>query len=309
MPDALNISQEVASALSRNQGVVALESSLIAHGLPANVNTTTAIEMEEAVRAANCIPATIGIIEGEVKIGLTKEEIERLGEGKAAKICARDIPYAIAKKLDGGTTVSATARIANAAGIVIMATGGIGGVHRGFAESLDISSDLWELARTPIIVVCSGVKAILDVAATAEWLESHSVPVYGFGTDELPAFYSRSSGIKVPKVESADELAEMLKTSGWAFGLRSAVLIAVPIPEEAELDITDKIEQAMSDADDKGVNGKDFTPYLLKKVDELTGGKSVKSNAVLLKNNAKVAGEIARAISEATSNRRIGFLV
>lgn len=309
MPDALNISHEVTGALNRNQGVVALESSLIAHGLPANVNTATAIEMEDAVRAAGCMPATIGIIEGEVKVGLTKEEIERLGEGKAAKICARDIPYVIAKKLDGGTTVSATARIANAAGIIVMATGGIGGVHQGFAESLDISSDLWELARTPIIVVCSGAKAVLNVAATFEWLESHSVPVYGFGTDELPAFYSRSSGIKVPKVESAAELAEMLKTSGWAFGLRSAVLIAVPIPEEAELDISDEIEQAVRDADDKGISGKDLTPYLLKRIDELTYGKSVESNAALLKNNAKVAGEIAQAISETTSSRRIGFLV
>ncbi len=190
-----------------------------------------------------------------------------------------------------------------------MATGGIGGVHRGFMESLDISSDLWELARTPVIVVCSGVKAVLDIAATAEWLESHSIPIYGFGTDDLPAFYSRSSGIKVPKIESAEDLADMLKISGWAFGLRSAVLIAVPIPEEAELDISDEIEQAVRDASYKEVSGKELTPYLLKRVDELTGGRSVNSNVALLKNNAKVAGEIARAISETPSSRRIGFLV
>lgn len=308
MDDTLNIAPEVTAAINHNQPVVALESSVIAHGLPKPVNVETALAMEEAVRSAGAFPATIGVIEGTVRVGLTKEEIDRLGEGKAAKLGARDLPYAIAKKLDGGTTVSATIRIAAAASIPVMATGGIGGVHRGFAETMDVSADLWELSRTPVVVVCSGMKAVLDIRATAEWLESHSVPVYGYETDELPAFYSRKSGISVPRLDNCAELAEMLKTAGGAFGMRSAILITVAIPEKAELDVSAEIENAVREAAEQGIRGKDLTPYLLRRAGELTGGKSIEANVALLKNNAKVAAEIACALSEATAPRRIGFL-
>ncbi len=308
MSDTLNISPEITAAINHNQAVVALESSVIAHGLPKPVNAETALAMEDAVRSAGAVPATIGVIEGAAKVGLTREEIERLAEGTAAKLGARDLPYAIAKKIDGGTTVSGTIRVAASAGIGVMATGGIGGVHRDFAESMDISADLWELARTPVVVVCSGIKAVLDIRATSEWLESHSVPIYGYGTDELPAFYSRKSGISVPKLEGCGELAEMLKVAGGAFGMRSAIIIAVPIPQESELDVSGEVESAAREAVENGIRGKDLTPYLLKRVGELTGGRSIAANVALLKNNAAVAAEIACALTEATSPRRIGFL-
>ena len=192
MQDSFEVSHEISSALSRSEPVVALESCLIAHGLPGEVSVRTALEMEERVREAGAVPATIGLIEGKIRLGLTREEIERLAAGGAAKIAVRDMPYSIARKLDGGTTVSATMRIASAAGIQVVATGGIGGVHRGYAESLDISADLWEIARTPAVVVCSGVKAIADIPASLEWLETHGVPVYGYETDVFPAFYSHT---------------------------------------------------------------------------------------------------------------------
>ena len=214
MQNPLDISTEVSSAMNRNRPVVALESSLIAHGLPSPLNVETALAMEEIIRAAEVTPATIGMIDGRIKVGLSKEEIERLGEGKAPKLAVRDIPYAIARKTDGGFTVSSTARIALAAGIVVMATGGIGGVHRGAAETFDISADLWELARTPIMLICSGAKAILDVPATVEWLETHGVPVYGYETNEFPAFYSRVTGIPVPKADGACDVAEIAKVTG-----------------------------------------------------------------------------------------------
>jgi len=308
MNDTLTIAPEITAATNHNQPVVALESSVIAHGLPSPTNVETALAMEDAVRSAGAAPATIGVIEGTVRVGLTKGEIERLGKGNAAKLGARDLPYAIAKKIDGGTTVSATIRIAAAANVPVMATGGIGGVHRGFSESMDMSADLWELSRTPVVVVCSGVKSVLDIRATAEWLESHSVPVYGYDADELPAFYSRRSSISIPKLDGCAELAEMLKAAGGAFGLRSAVVIAVPVPEEAELDVSAEVESAAREAAERGIRGKELTPYLLGRVGELTGGKSIEANVALLKNNAKVAAEIACALTEATSPRRIGFL-
>ncbi len=308
MQDPLDISHEISSALTRNEPVVALESSLIAHGLPSAVNVKTALEMEEAVRGARAIPATIGIIEGKVRVGLTKDEIETLGKGGAAKVASRDIPYTVSRKLYGGTCVSATARIAAAAGIAVMATGGIGGVHRGFAETHDVSADLWELARTPVIVICSGAKSVLDIPATLEWLESHSVPVYGYETDDFPAFYSRSSGITVPQMEDQCDVAELAKVSGGAFGVRYAMVIGAPIPEADAIDVTAEMDEAAKEAAKAGVVGKDLTPYLLNKVAELTGGKSIEANVALLKNNARVAGEIAREIAE-TQQRRMGFLV
>lgn len=308
MQDPLDISREISTALNRGEVVVALESSVIAQGLPEKVNVETALAMEENVRAAGAIPATIGVIEGKVRVGLTREEIERLGQKNAAKLAVRDLPYAIHRKMDGGATVSATARIAAAAGIPIMATGGIGGVHRGFADTLDISADLPELVRTPIAVVCSGVKAVLDVAATAEWLETYGVPVYGLGTDELPAFYSRKSGIAIPKLENVQDLAELAKVSAGAFGIRCATVIAVPVPESDEIDLSEQMRQATLEASEQGIRGKDLTPWLLARIDELSNGKALKANIALLKNNAAVAGEIACALFKETQ-KRMGFLV
>jgi len=308
MPESLEVSHEVSSALNRNSPVVALESSVIAQGLPAKVNVETALAMEANVRAAGAEPATIGVIDGKIKIGLSKEEIERLGEGKAEKLAARDIPYALARRVDGGTTVSATARLAALAGISVMATGGIGGVHRGYAQTHDVSADLWELARTPIAVICSGAKAVLDIPATLEWLETHGVPVYGYQTDKFPAFYSRSSGLPVPKIESACDFAEIVKLSVGAMGMRSAVIVAVPVPDKSAVDVSEQIEQAASEAAGEGITGKQVTPYLLSRVAELTEGKSMDANIALLKNNATVAAEIASELME-TSRRRMGFSV
>jgi len=307
MNDLLDITNEIKLALNRNEPAVAIESSVIAQGLPAGINVETALKMEDAARRGGAVPATVGVIGGRLRIGLTREEMELIGDGHAAKVAARDIPYAVAHKLDGGTTVSATMRIAVPAGIPVIVTGGIGGVHRGFADSLDISADLWELAHTPAVVVCSGVKAVADITATAEWLETHGIPVYGFGTDEFPAFYSRSSGIPIPRVDSPEELAGVLKVAFGAVGLRSAVLVAVPIPEENEVDASAAVEQAVREADQQGIKGKMLTPYLLRRVAELTDGKSLQANVALLVNNAGVAAAIAAAM-ERQSRRRIGFL-
>jgi len=308
MQDPLDISRGISSALNRNEAVVALESSVIAQGLPSTVNVETALAMEEEIRSEGVVPATIGIIEGKIRVGLTREEIEKLGQGNAAKIAVRDVPYAVAKKLDGGTTVSATARMASAAGMVVMATGGIGGVHRDYARTHDVSADLWELVRTPIVVVCSGPKAVLDILATAEWLETYGVPVYGYGTDELPAFYSRSSGISIPRFDEINELAELVRTSFGTLGMRTAIVVAVPAPESDAIDINAQIDDAAREAADKGISGKDLTPWLLNRVSELTDGKSMQTNIALLKNNARVAAQLALAIREDTS-RRMGFMV
>ena len=308
MQSPLDISHEISLAINRNEPVVALESSLIAHGLPSEVNIETALAMEQIIRGEGVLPATIGIIEGKVRVGMTKAEIEKLGKGNASKITFRDIPYAAAKKLDGGTTVSATARIASAAGITIMATGGIGGVHRNAADTFDISADLWELAHTAIVVVCSGAKAVLDIQATAEWLETHSVPVYGYETDELPSFYSRSSGISISKVDDISDFAGIIKLSRGVMGIRSAAVLAVPIPKSAEIDVSKYIDQALKKAAEDGIRGKDLTPYLLSKIGEFTKGKSIDANIALLKNNASVAAKVAIGICEET-RRRMGFTV
>lgn len=306
MKDPLDISQEISSALNRNDAVVALESSVIAHGLPAPVNVETALAMEDIIREAGAVPATIGMIEGKVRVGMTREEIAKLGRGGAMKLAFRDIPYVVNAKLDGGTTVSATARIACASGISVMATGGIGGVHRDSATMHDVSADLLEMARTPIVIVSSGPKAVLDVPATAEWLETYGVPVYGYETDELPAFYSRSSGIRISGFDSIRELAEIINVTFGAVALRSAILLAVPIPEADEIDISKEIEEAAREATGEGIRGKELTPWLLKRVGELTGGKSLAANTALLKNNAKVAAELAKALLE-DARPRMGF--
>jgi pseudouridine-5'-phosphate glycosidase len=307
MQNPLDISNEVSSAMNRNHPVVALESSLIAHGLPSPMNVETALAMEEIIREAGVTPATIGMIDGRIKVGLSKEEIEKLGEGKAPKIALRDIPYAVARKTDGGFTVSATARIALASGILVMATGGIGGVHRGACESFDISADLWELTRTPVIVVCSGAKAVLDIPATVEWLETHGVPIYGYETNEFPAFYSRVTGIQIPKADGARDVAELAKAASAASGVRTATLIAVPVHKADEVLADGFISKAIEEAEKNAIKGKDLTPYLLKRVGELSEGKTTICNIALLKNNARIAAEIARCLFE-EAQHRIGFV-
>lgn len=308
MQNPLDISHEISCTLNRNQPVVALESSVIAQGLPSPVNVETALAVEQSVRDAGAVPATIGVIDGKIRVGLTEDEIKSLADGAAAKLAVCDIPYALAKKLNGGTTVSATMRIAAMAGISVMSTGGIGGVHRGACETFDMSADLWELARTPIVVVCSGAKAVLDISATSEWLETHGVPVYGYQTSELPAFYSSSTGISIPKVDDASDLAEILKLSGSAVGARCATIVAVHVPKEDEVSIAPHIEKAIKEASEKGIKGKELTPYLLARVGEHSKGESLKANISLLKNNARVASEIAHSLCEDTE-RRMGFTV
>ncbi|MCX8053958.1 MAG: pseudouridine-5'-phosphate glycosidase [Armatimonadetes bacterium] len=306
MDDPLEISHELKSALNRNEPVVALESCVITHGLPRPTNVQVAFDMEKAVKQSGATPATIGIINGKLRVGLTTEEIELLGSKEATKVSVRDMPFAIARGLRGGTTVSATVRIATAAGINVIVTGGIGGISRGYPQ--DVSADLWELAHTPAVVVCSGIKAIADVQATVEWLETHGVPIYGYETDELPAFYSRSSGIPIPKIEGVDDLVELLKIAFGKLGVRSAVLIAVPVPKEHEFEASETIDQAVAEAKEKRINGKELTPFLLNRVDEFSKGKSREANMALLVNNARTAGRIAVAIYE-ESWRRMGFRV
>ena len=296
------INPEVAEALSAGKPVVALESTIISHGMPYPKNVETALEAEQVVRDNGAIPATIAIIKGKLKVGLTLEEIEYLGKTEGViKTSRRDIPFIIAKKLDGATTVASTMIIADLAGIRVFATGGIGGVHRGAPESFDISADLQELAHTNVAVVCAGAKSILDIGLTLEYLETQGVPVIGYGTDELPAFYTSRSGFAVDyRVDSPDETAEALKAK-WDLGLEGGVVIANPIPAEYEMDpevINGAIAAAVKESDEKGIKGKESTPFLLAKVKELTGGASLDSNIQLVYNNVKVGAQIAVALSK-----------
>lgn len=307
MHGAVDMSPRVKSALNSNKPVVALESCVISHGLPAKENTATAIAMEKIIRDAGAEPATIAVLGGRIKIGLSEADLEQLAKGPSVKLAARDLPGAVVKGLNGGTTVSATARIAGAFGMFVVCTGGIGGVHFGSAESGDVSADLWELTHTPVTVVCSGPKAVVDAAQTAEWLESHSVPVYGYLTDELPAFYAGSTGIKIPRVDNADEFAEIVRTSRAEFGVSCALLLAVPPDKKLNVDVNEAVRQALREAGEQGIGGRDVTPYLLERVSALTKGASLQSNVALLKNNARVAAEIACALFKA-DDRRAGFV-
>lgn len=293
----LDIKPEVAKALKEGKAVVALESTIISHGMPYPRNVETALAVEQIVRENGAVPATIAIINGRLKVGLTKEEIEILGSGKnVIKTSRRDIPFIIANKADGATTVASTMIIAELAGVKVFATGGIGGVHRGAQETFDISADLQELAHTSVAVICAGAKSILDIGLTLEYLETQGVPVVGFGTDELPAFYTRKSGFGVDyRVDSADKLALALKAK-WDLGLKGGVVIANPIPAEYEMDydiITNAITKALKELNEKGIKGKESTPFLLGKVKEITGGDSLDSNIQLVFNNAKVGAQIA----------------
>ena len=299
----LDISPEVKEALAAGKPVVALESTIISHGMPYPRNVETALLVEQTIRDNGAVPATIAIIGGRLKAGLSETEIEHLGKSgrDVAKASRRDLPALVARKADGATTVTTTMMIAHMAGISIFATGGIGGVHRGAETTMDISADLEELAQTPVMVVCAGAKSILDLGLTLEYLETHGVPVIGYGTEELPAFYTRSSGFKVDyRVDSPQELASFFMAQR-ELGYRGGMLVTNPIPQEYAMDkavIDAAIEQALKEAKEQGVHGKDSTPFLLAKVVELTGGDSLESNIKLVLNNAAVAARTALELSK-----------
>ena len=294
----LDVADEVKEALANNKPVVALESTIISHGMPYPKNVETALNVEKIIRENGAVPATIAIIGGRLKAGLSKEEIEYLGKtGQAVpKVSRRDLPVIVAKGCDGATTVATTMIIAAMAGIKVFATGGIGGVHRGAETTMDISADLEELAETPVAVICAGAKAILDLGLTLEYLETKGVPVIGFGTDELPAFYSRHSGFGVDyRLDTAKEVAEAFYTK-QACGLKGGMLITNPIPEQYAMDdtiINKAIDQAVAESVEQGVKGKKITPFLLARVAELTGGDSLESNIQLVYNNVRVGSQIA----------------
>lgn len=298
----LDINPEVKAALMEGKPVVALESTIISHGMPYPKNVETALKVESIIRENGAIPATIAILEGKLKVGLTTEEVEFLGKTSGViKTSRRDIPFIVANKLNGATTVASTMIIAALAGIKVFATGGIGGVHRGAAQTMDISADLEELAMTDVAVVCAGCKSILDIGLTREYLETKGVPVVGFQTEELPAFYTRKSGFKVDyKVDSEEILAKALKAK-WDLGLEGGMVVANPIPEEFEMNydtINNAIETAVKEAEEKGIVGKESTPFLLSKVKEITGGSSLESNIQLVFNNAKVGAKLAVELSK-----------
>ena len=298
----LEINEEVKKALEEGKPVVALESTIISHGMPYPRNVETALNVEKIIRDNGAIPATIAILGGKLKVGLTNEEIEYLGKAEnVIKTSRRDIPFIVSKKLDGATTVASTMILANLAGIKVFATGGIGGVHRGAEKTFDISADLEELAKTNVAVVCAGCKSILDIGLTLEYLETHGVPVVGFKTAELPAFYTIKSGFKVDyKVESEEELASALKAK-WDLDLKGGAVVANPIPSEFAMDydeITTAIENAVKEADEKGIRGKESTPFLLSKVKDITKGKSLDANIELVYNNAKVGARLAVELSK-----------
>lgn len=290
----LDVAPEVKKALEEGKPVVALESTIISHGMPYPKNVETALNVEKVIRDNGAIPATIAIIGGRLKAGLSKEEIEYLGKTgqKVTKVSRRDLPIIVSKKMDGATTVATTMIIAAMAGIKVFATGGIGGVHRGAETTMDISADLEELAMTPVMVVCAGAKAILDLGLTLEYLETKGVPVIGYQTEELPAFYTRKSGFKVDyRLDTPKEMADAFKTK-IEMGMKGGMLITNPIPEEYAMDeevINKAIDQAIKESVEKGIKGKATTPFLLARVVELTGGDSLDSNIQLVYNNAKVA--------------------
>ena len=294
----LDISPEVQQALADGKPVVALESTIISHGMPYPKNVETAMLVEKTIRENGAVPATIAIIGGRLKAGLSPEEIEYLGKSgrKVAKVSRRDMAAIVARGADGATTVTTTMIIAHMAGIKVFATGGIGGVHRGAETTMDISADLEELASTPVMVVCAGAKSILDLGLTLEYLETKGVPVIGYGTDELPAFYTRSSGFGVDyRVDTPAQLAAMFKAQ-QELGMKGGMLVTNPIPEQYAMDkavIDAAIEQAVAESKEQGIHGKETTPFLLARVVELTGGDSLESNIQLVLNNAIVASKTA----------------
>lgn len=296
--ELLIVSEEVRSALDSRKPVVALESTVIAHGLPRPQNFATALRLEKAVRDSGAIPATIGMLAGKLRVGLNQDDLKRLANGDdIKKISFRDLPVAVARSWNAATTVASTIWIAHRAGIQVFATGGIGGVHRGSLP--DISADLPELARTPMVVVCSGAKIVLDLPATREWLETHGVTVLGYRCDELPAFYSRQSGLPVDaRVDSAAEVVQVFKAQKH-LGIRSALLLTVPVPAESEVP-AEKLEsilaEALHKAERERVGGRELTPFLLSRMAEQSAGATLKANIALLENNARVAATVAKAV-------------
>jgi Uncharacterized enzyme involved in pigment biosynthesis len=299
----LDIAPEVAKALAEHKPVVALESTIISHGMPYPQNVETALKVEQVIRENGAVPATIAIIGGRLKAGLSQDEIEHLGKTgyDVPKVSRRDLPIIVAKGMDGATTVATTMIIASLAGIPVFATGGIGGVHRGAETTMDISADLEELAMTPVMVICAGAKSILDLGLTLEYLETKGVPVIGYGTKELPAFYTRKSGFGVDyELDTPLELATAFHVK-QEVGLKGGMLVANPIPEEfsMEPDVINKaIDEAIDESKKQGIHGKDTTPFLLAKVKEITGGDSLDSNIELVFNNARLAAKTAVELSK-----------
>ena len=297
----LDIAPEVQQALADGRPVVALESTIISHGMPYPKNVETALLVEQTLRDNGAVPATIAILGGRLKAGLSKEEITYLGKSgrKVAKVSRRDLPVICARGADGATTVTTTMMIAHMAGISVFATGGIGGVHRGAETTMDISADLEELAQTPVMVVCAGAKSILDLGLTLEYLETKGVPVIGYGTKELPAFYTRKSGFAVDyEIDTPEELAKAFHVDRQ-LDMKGGMLVTNPIPEEYSMDhkvIDAAIEQALADAKAQGIHGKETTPFLLARVKDLTGGDSLDSNIQLVYNNARLAAKTACAL-------------
>jgi len=305
----IHIHPKVKEALANNHPVVALESTIISHGMPYPENVRTALEVEAVVEANGAVAATIGIIDGVGIIGMTPQQIEAFGSrGHIAKVSRRDLPIIFARKEWGATTVATTMILAAKAGIEVFVTGGVGGVHRGAASSFDISADLQELANTDVTVICAGAKAILDLPLTLEYLETFGVPVLGYQSEELAAFYSRSSGLKVDaKMNDTDEIADIILAKR-NFGLHGGILISNPIPKEYDMDATvidQAIQTALKEMNAAGIKGNKVTPYLLAKVKELTGGDSLEANIALIKNNAMVGAQIACSLCVKKGERHV----
>ncbi len=301
----MSIHPEIEDGLKNSRPIVALESTIIAHGMPFPENIETAASLEKVVRKFGALPATIAIIDGIIKVGLSENELHKLGSSTEALKCSRrDIPYIVSSGKTGATTVAATMCVAAMAGIRFFATGGIGGVHRDASQSMDISADLQELAHTNVAVISSGVKSILDIGLTLEYLETHGVPVIGYQTDDFPAFYTRKSGFPVDyRIDDIQDLVKIIQTK-WELGLSGGVVVANPIPKKYEMKYQtaqNAIDQALGEATFQNVKGKDITPFLLKRIHEITSGESLKSNIELVKNNAKVAAQIAVSWSDLLS--------
>jgi pseudouridine-5'-phosphate glycosidase len=298
----LHINPEVEQALRANKPVVALESTIISHGMPYPKNVETALSVEQIVRDHGSVPATIGVMNGKCVVGMSREQIETFGKSKDVwKVSLRDLPYVLSQKLLGATTVAATMRIASMAGIKVFVTGGIGGVHRGAEHTMDISADLTEMAQTDVAIVSAGVKSILDIGLTLEYLETLGIPVVTFGSDEFPSFYSRESGFKSPlRLDDPASIAEMLRTK-WEIGLKGSVLIANPLSQEASIDrqeMESHIQEALAAAENAGVSGKEVTPFLLKYIADHTQGESLEANIALIRSNAALGAQIASAYAD-----------
>ena|SRR5947209_7372576 len=296
----LKLSEEVADALSEARAVVALESTVIAHGLPRPINLETARRLEQLVRERGAVPATVAVLGGELRVGLDGAQLERLATGSGVrKVSRRDLAVVAARRLDGATTVAGTLWVASRAGVKVFATGGVGGVHRGPLP--DVSADLPELARTPLTVVCSGAKSVLDLPATREWLETHGVCLVGYGCDEMPAFYTRRSGLPVDvRADSAGDVARLARARD-ALGLEAALVVAVPVPAESEVDarlMEESLSEALSEAEGRGVRGRELTPFLLAHMGRRSGGATLAANVALLEENARVAADIAVALEK-----------